>query len=104
MFVPTTVAPEPVRNTVCLPNYGIDYTGDLSVTAQGHTCLAWSSPEAVALRRGKTFIPEVVLERNKCRNPDNDPEGPWCYVEISGNITIDYCDLELCGTVPTHDQ
>ncbi|MEQ2233880.1 hypothetical protein ILYODFUR_026302 [Ilyodon furcidens] len=96
VFVPTTVAPEPVRTTVCLPSNGIDYTGDLSVTVGGHTCLQWKSREAAALSRGKEFIPEVVLEGNKCRNPDNDPEGPWCYVDISGNITIDYCDLELC--------
>ncbi|MEQ2169728.1 hypothetical protein GOODEAATRI_028310, partial [Goodea atripinnis] len=103
VFVPTTVAPEPVRTTVCLPSNGIDYIGDLSVTVGGHTCLQWASREAAALSRSKDFIPEVVLEGNKCRNPDNDPEGPWCYVDISGNITIDYCDLELCGTVQTHD-
>ncbi|MED6264689.1 hypothetical protein CHARACLAT_017232 [Characodon lateralis] len=96
VFVPTTVAPEPVRTTVCLPSNGIDYTGDLSVTVGGHTCLQWASREAAALNRSKEFIPEVVLEGNKCRNPDNDPEGPWCYVDISGNISIDYCDLELC--------
>ncbi|KAK5621309.1 hypothetical protein CRENBAI_009918 [Crenichthys baileyi] len=96
VFVPTTVGPEPVRTTACLPSNGIDYTGDLSVTVGGHTCLQWASREAAALSRGKVFIPEVVLEGNKCRNPDDDPEGPWCYVDISGNITIDYCDLEPC--------
>ncbi|XP_023248758.1 prothrombin-like, partial [Seriola lalandi dorsalis] len=46
--------------------------------------------------RDKEFIPEVSLQGNKCRNPDNDPEGPWCYVEVSGNVTVDYCDLHLC--------
>ncbi|XP_038159173.1 prothrombin [Cyprinodon tularosa] len=95
-FVPTTEAPEPVRAMGCLPNNGIDYIGDLSVTLGGHTCLPWSSPEAVARSRDKEFIPEVELQGNRCRNPDNDPEGPWCYVEVSGNITVDYCDLELC--------
>lgn len=59
--------------------------------------MQWSSPEAQALSKDKEFIPEVILQGNKCRNPDNDPEGPWCYVEISGNVTVDYCDLELCG-------
>ncbi|XP_073318778.1 prothrombin [Pagrus major] len=95
-FVPTTVAPEPVRTGECLPNYGIDYVGDLAVTLGGHTCLLWSSPAATALSRGKEFIPEVSLPGNKCRNPDNDPEGPWCYVEVNGNVTVDYCDLQLC--------
>ncbi|KAF6734885.1 Prothrombin [Oryzias melastigma] len=95
-FVPATVAPEVVKSTVCLTNYGVDYTGDLSVTWGGHTCLQWSLPQVKALSKDKEFIPEIQLIGNKCRNPDNDPEGPWCYVEISGNITVDYCDLELC--------
>ncbi|XP_008301639.1 prothrombin [Stegastes partitus] len=95
-FVPPSVAPILVRTTECLPSYGIDYVGDLDVTLGGHTCLQWSSPEVTALSKDKDFIPEVNLLTNKCRNPDNDPEGPWCYVHISGNITIDYCDLELC--------
>nr|BAM36362.1 coagulin factor II [Oplegnathus fasciatus] len=95
-FVPTTVAPEPNKTGTCLPNYGIDYIGDLAVTLGGHTCLQWSSPEAKALSQDKEFIPEVELPGNKCRNPDNDPEGPWCYVEVSGNVTVDYCDLDLC--------
>lgn len=88
--------------SVCLPNYGVDYTGDMSVTLAGHTCLLWSSPEVKALSRDKDFMPEVILLGNKCRNPDNDLEGPWCYVNIAGNVTIDYCDLELCGTVKIH--
>ncbi len=96
VFVPPTSAPRPVKTGQCLPNYGIDYTGDLDVTLGGHTCLDWSSPRATALSQDKEFIPEVTLQGNKCRNPDNDPEGPWCFVEVSGNVTIDFCDLELC--------
>ncbi|XP_049426364.1 prothrombin [Epinephelus fuscoguttatus] len=95
-FVPPTLAPEPIKTTECEPNHGINYIGDLAITLGGHTCLQWSSPEAKALSIDKEFIPEVTLPENKCRNPDNDPEGPWCYVEVAGNVTIDYCDLDLC--------
>lgn len=103
-FVPPTLAPEPVKTGECLPSYGIDYTGDLAVTMGGHACLQWSSSVVKTLSQDKEFIPEVSLPGNKCRNPDNDPEGPWCYVMISGNVTIDYCDVELCGknTTSTH--
>lgn len=60
--------------------------------------MSWSSPQARALSKNKDFVPEVTLVGNKCRNPDKDPEGPWCYVEgPSGNVTIDYCNLPLCG-------
>ncbi|KAG8004418.1 Prothrombin [Nibea albiflora] len=95
-FIPPTVAPKAVKSGDCLPNFGTDYIGDLSVSMGGHACLQWSSAEAKALSQDKEFIPEVTLDGNKCRNPDNDPEGPWCYVEISGNVTVDYCNLDLC--------
>ncbi|KAF3856980.1 hypothetical protein F7725_008839 [Dissostichus mawsoni] len=58
--------------------------------------MKWASPEAKKLSVDKEFIPEVLLDGNKCRNPDNDPEGPWCYVRVSGNVTVDYCDLDVC--------
>nr|XP_019969401.1 PREDICTED: prothrombin [Paralichthys olivaceus] len=99
-FVPSTVPPEQVTTGECLTNNGIDYVGDEHVTMGGHTCLQWSSPRVAALSKDKEFIPEVTLQGNKCRNPDNDPEGPWCYVEISGNVTIDFCDLDLCEDQP----
>ncbi|XP_061572207.1 prothrombin [Cololabis saira] len=97
-FVPSTAAPTQslVRSTECFPNVGIDYVGGLSVTLGGHTCLPWSSSLTLARRKDKEFIPEVALPGNKCRNPDGDPEGPWCYVNVHGNITVDYCDLQLC--------
>ena len=75
----------------------MDYAGNLSVTLGGHACLAWASPQATNHSRGKGFMPEVALPGNECRNPDDDPEGPWCFVEVNGRVTLDYCDLDLCG-------
>lgn len=96
---PPTVKPEErYVKSKCLAGNGETYTGDLSVSLGGHTCLQWSAAEVQALIKGKEFLPEVQLVKNHCRNPDGDMEGPWCYVkEAGGNITIDYCDLELCG-------
>lgn len=95
--MPTTLAPETVQSGNCLSNNGLDYIGNLDVTMGGHVCLPWSSSVVQILSRDKEFIPEVPLTSNKCRNPDNDPEGPWCYVRIGSNVTMDYCDLEICG-------
>ncbi|XP_067104840.1 prothrombin [Osmerus mordax] len=100
-FVPST--PPAVQNTNtmyaqkkdCLSNNGVDYTGTLSTTLQARTCLPWTEPSVQARIKGKGFIPEVKLEKNHCRNPDEDPEGPWCFVE-NNRTTIEYCDLELC--------
>lgn len=86
------------HKTDCLDENGESYTGTLSVTLGGHTCLDWNLPKVKVLSEGKDFHPEVILVKNYCRNPDGDLEGPWCYVRgRSGNITVDYCDLELCG-------
>ena len=64
--------------------------------------MPWMSPEVREHSKDKEFIPEVNLRDNKCRNPDNDPEGPWCYVRDSGEVRLDYCDLELCGKYYKH--
>lgn len=102
--LPPTVIPVLVKDvatryqqTNCLPGNAESYTGTLSVSLHGHTCLDWNLPIVKALFVGKDFNPEVTLSKNYCRNPDGDLEGPWCYVKKAGNITIDYCDLELCG-------
>lgn len=99
IFVPPTLTPKHFKTvqSSCISNYGVDYIGDLDVSAGGHACLQWSSPEATALSQNKDFNPDISLPGNKCRNPDKDPEGPWCYVNASGKVIVDYCDLPLCG-------
>uniref|UniRef100_A0A673XQN6 Prothrombin n=1 Tax=Salmo trutta TaxID=8032 RepID=A0A673XQN6_SALTR len=88
----------------CLANNGLDYTGDLSVTMNGKKCLPWTSPKALALSKGKHFIPEIKLVTNHCRNPDGDMEGPWCYVDQHGNTTVDYCDLEMYDPIDNYEE
>uniref|UniRef100_A0A8C1D402 Prothrombin n=1 Tax=Cyprinus carpio carpio TaxID=630221 RepID=A0A8C1D402_CYPCA len=96
---PPTVKPEEryLKTKDCLDGNGETYTGDMSVTLGGRTCLQWSAAEVQALIKRKELLPQVQLVKNHCRNPDGDMEGPWCYVKgAGGNLTIDYCDLELC--------
>ncbi|KAJ0009558.1 hypothetical protein NQD34_001260 [Periophthalmus magnuspinnatus] len=100
-FVPPLLAQEPMRSVDCLLNQGVDYTGDLSVTLGGHSCLSWVNPVVQSLSADKEFLPEVKLPQNHCRNPDQDSEGPWCFVEVNGNVTVDYCDLQLCEDLVT---
>ncbi len=96
---PPTVKPKEhyLKTKDCLDGNGETYSGDMSVTLGGHSCLQWSAAEVQALIKGKGLLPQVQLVKHHCRNPDGDMEGPWCYVKGAGNITIDYCDLELCG-------
>lgn len=37
----------------------------------------------------------VGLERNLCRNPDQDKHGPWCHT-TDPSIPWDYCKLKRC--------
>jgi hypothetical protein len=53
------------------------YTGTVAHTVSGIACQNWLS-DTVHKRKFSTF------ENNSlCRNPDNDPIGPWCYVRAS---------------------
>ena len=33
--------------------------------------------------------------KNYCRNPTNDPNGPWCY-NVHRRPERDYCDIKPC--------
>ena len=79
---------------------GRDYSGTLNVTRRGLQCQAWASdvpyiPYVNA--RDRATFPEGSLEdgKNYCRNPDDDPSGPWCYT-LNPNEQWDYCDIKLC--------
>jgi len=54
---------------------GSKYTGKVSVTEKNEKCQNWdtNSPHYV------NFTPIDGKHHDHCRNPDNDPNGPWCY-------------------------
>uniref|UniRef100_A0A8D0BPR4 Prothrombin n=1 Tax=Salvator merianae TaxID=96440 RepID=A0A8D0BPR4_SALMN len=79
----------------CVPDEGLQYTGTLSVTISGARCLPWNSEQARQLSHGKAFLESVNLVENYCRNPDEDDEGVWCYIDHP-NTTFDYCSLDYC--------
>ncbi|XP_073204310.1 prothrombin isoform X1 [Lepidochelys kempii] len=80
----------------CETDKGLHFSGTLSVTVSGAKCLPWASDKAKELSHGTTFLPEVKLVENYCRNPDGDDEGVWCYVDHP-NTTFEYCDLHYCA-------
>ncbi|XP_064877194.1 hepatocyte growth factor-like [Oncorhynchus nerka] len=56
----------------CYEDNGGNYTGNLSKTRSGIPCGLWAN-------HSNSGEPSVGLERNLCRNPDQDKHGPWCH-------------------------
>ena len=70
---------------------GQEYRGQISETETGRKCQQWKkhSPHPHWGRFEK-------LENNYCRNPDNEPKGPWCYT-VDLMKRWEYCSVPTCG-------
>ena len=46
-------------------------------------------------------LPEgnFAAAENYCRNPDNEPGGPWCYT-TDPDKRWEYCDVPVCDDEP----
>ena len=75
---------------------GQEYRGTLSKTRSNYICQAWSSQQP----HSHGFTPQIRLSaglvNNYCRNPDNEPNGPWCYT-TSVSKRWEYCNVLYCG-------
>ncbi|XP_053238304.1 plasminogen [Podarcis raffonei] len=83
-------------NLDCRTSYGKDYRGKIAVTTTGKTCQEWrlQTPHKHDFFTPQTH-PRSGLEKNYCRNPDGDINGPWCYT-TDPSKTWDYCDVPQC--------
>ena len=75
---------------------GQEYRGIVSQTKKGVECQRWDSKERVPRGITPNTHRQFGLDENFCRNPDGEPEGPWCYT-TSPEKRWDYCDVPLCG-------
>ncbi|CBY37389.1 unnamed protein product [Oikopleura dioica] len=66
------------------------YQLTLSETVSGETCQNWSARAPHRPKHGSS------MNHNYCRNPDNDPNGPWCYT-TDPNVRFAYCDVKRCA-------
>jgi len=92
---------------------GLKYSGQRKQSASGKDCRSWKS--AVGEEGPNDFILKIShlvanekdeatrsisgmrrkFRKNKknCRNYNNDPNGPWCFLEVGG---WEYCDIPQC--------
>ncbi|CAC5400511.1 MRC [Mytilus coruscus] len=75
---------------------GASYRGNISRTKSGRLCQAWSSQTPQKHR----FSESLSDQKNYCRNPDNEPYGPWCYT-TDVNQRWEYCDTPYCDETVT---
>jgi len=82
-----------VTNVMCYNEKGLYYTGYRSKTQKGVVCQNWRS--SYPHSNINTYSGEGIGNHNYCRNPDNDPNGPWCYT-TDRNRKWDYCGVPKC--------
>ena len=78
---------------------GINYNGNIANTKSGRNCQRWVSNTPHPPSPGvipKNFPDSSIYEaENKCRNPDREPKGPWCYT-MDPAVRWEYCDIPMC--------
>merc|ERR1711971_790463 len=77
---------------------GKKYKGGKRTTKSGRTFQHWCSS---APHRHHQESPD--LEANFCRNPDNEPDGPWCYT-TDPNKRWEYCGVPTCPEKPENPE
>ena len=80
---------------------GIEYKGNSNRTKTGIICQVWNTqfphnPSPWAKDVQNYPDDSIVEAGNKCRNPDREPEGPWCYT-MNPEIRWEYCDVPMCA-------
>lgn len=80
----------------CYHGHGERYHGHVSKTRKGITCQRWDATTPHVPQISPTTHPEAHLEKNYCRNPDNDSHGPWCYT-MDPRTPFDYCAIKPCS-------
>ena len=84
------------RNCIYLSN-GLEYAGSVASTKGGEKCLNWTHSKLPSNAKKFIAAQNDILNNtrnNECRNPDNDPNGPWCYDRFQRKS---YCDVKYCG-------
>jgi len=88
--------PDPEPEQSCWDGLQKDYRGKVNVTTSGYPCMNWRQQSPHSHSRTEANYPDTGLgDHNYCRNPDNEPEGAWCYT-TNPDQRWDYCGVPKC--------
>ncbi|XP_062575225.1 plasminogen-like [Saccostrea cucullata] len=74
---------------------GKEYIGLKTTTLSGRTCQRWDRNHPHKHSNANRFSGPASCHENFCRNPDNSPNGPWCYT-TDPNKRWEYCSIPYC--------
>uniref|UniRef100_A0A8C5HD14 Hepatocyte growth factor-like n=1 Tax=Gouania willdenowi TaxID=441366 RepID=A0A8C5HD14_GOUWI len=80
----------------CIIGTKDNYRGRRSWTKSNITCQAWSDSNINEHTFYPDRYPKQDLRENFCRNPNNDPGGPWCYT-TDPNVRAEECGIPQCS-------
>ena len=66
----------------------------MATTDKGITCQRWDSQSPHPHSRLSMMGGDTA--HNYCRNPDHEPQGPWCYT-TDPKVRWAYCPVLPCG-------
>ncbi|ELU13163.1 hypothetical protein CAPTEDRAFT_32170, partial [Capitella teleta] len=77
---------------------GVEYDGLLTKTISGKECQRWDSqiPHAHSYNTRPWTFSHQYYTHNYCRNPSNDPLGPWC-LTTDPDVVREYCYVLYCS-------
>lgn len=108
LFAATSADEEPLPGnrtdfTKCkMSHLGLEYTGEISLTAGGVRCQSWSAGTKAVHKVNESYTDDKFPDGSKkaarsyCRNPDRKKKGPWCYT-MDVDLIEDSCELPLCS-------
>ena len=73
------------------------YVGSNNKTRSLRECVNWDG--YITDENWTWTFPDKTVDKlkNYCRNPDQKPEGPWCYHDYHGSW--EYCLVPLCQSI-----
>ena len=86
-----------------LSNNGYEYKGTQNKSKSGIDCGSWDHLGIV--HSEWSFVDGDAESAGKyCRNPDGQPEGPWCRFPSRHNpLAMEHCDIPSCGKIELHN-
>uniref|UniRef100_A0A3Q2FGV9 Prothrombin n=1 Tax=Cyprinodon variegatus TaxID=28743 RepID=A0A3Q2FGV9_CYPVA len=85
----------------CISGGGLSYEGNINITKSGKKCQHWNRRFPHPIFR---YVPQKnILKENFCRNPDNRPEGPWCFT-TDPTVQKESCIVPKCGECPPEND